>query len=188
MKKKLLMAAGILICLIVGTLGTLTYFTAEDKAHNVITSGAIDIELHEWTLDSNGEKIPYEDVDGIMPDDVVSKIVEIENIGSNPAWVRIAVDKAITFAEEHSSETPDLNLIILDIDTENWILNDGFYHYKYILEPGEVTTPLFETVTFDASMGNKYMKSTIKIDVTAYATQSANNGTTVLEAAGWPAP
>ena len=44
MKKKLLAVAMVLCCLAIVTGGSLAYFTAEKKAHNVITTGSIDIE------------------------------------------------------------------------------------------------------------------------------------------------
>ena len=45
-----------------------------------------------------------------------------------------------------------------------------------------------EKVIFDTDMGNEFKSSTVTIDVQAQATQVANNGATVLEAAGWPNP
>ena len=42
-------------------------------------------------------------------------------------------------------------------------------------------------MTFARSMGNLYQGSTATVSVLAQATQSANNGVSALEAAGWPA-
>ena len=49
MKKKILLAAAVMICLAVGASGTLAYFTSENTAHNVITSGGVNIEVVEKT-------------------------------------------------------------------------------------------------------------------------------------------
>jgi len=46
---------------------------------------------------------------------------------------------------------------------------------------------LFTKVIFSATMSNMYQNSKAVIDVTAQATQVANNGTCALDAAGWPA-
>ena len=47
MKRKLLILSVLAICLSTLAAGTLAYFTAEDKAHNVITTGGIDITVQE---------------------------------------------------------------------------------------------------------------------------------------------
>jgi hypothetical protein len=49
------------------------------------------------------------------------------------------------------------------------------------------TEPLFTTVSFSIEMGNIYQNSRSTVEINAQATQVANNGTTVFEAAGWPA-
>ncbi len=186
MKKKLTIIAGLLICLTFGTLGTLTYFTASEKADNVITTGEIKIALNEWTEDCAGNKVPFENVDGVTPGEAISKIVEIENTGSNPAWVRVSVNKDIELTD--GSTTSIDTLISLDINTTDWTEKDGYYYYNSLLNAGETTEPLFTTVTFNDDMGNTYQNSNITIDIAAYATQSDNNGANVFEAAGWPEP
>ena len=189
MKRKLLAVAMVLCCLAIVTGGSLAYFTAEDKAHNVITTGNIDIELQELTdqVDEEGNPIPFEDLEGVMPGSSASKIVQVKNTGSQPAWVRVSVDKTVQLAESVEGEG-DPALITMDFNQEEWTEKDGFYYYNHVLAPGETTQPLFTAVTFDSAMDNLYQGSEISVDVCAYATQSANNGETVLEAQGWPAP
>lgn len=187
MKRKLFVIAVIALCLSLMAAGTLAYFTAEDTAHNVITSGGIDIELKEWADKDKTEPFPAHGVSGVMPGAEVTKIVEVENTGSGEAWVRVKVTKDITLARGVDAEV-DLGLLQLDFDEEYWTAKDGYYYYKEALKPGETTKPLFAAVTFDAAMGNEYQNSTATVDVSAYAVQTANNGETVLEAKGWPAP
>ena len=55
-----------------------------------------------------------------------------------------------------------------------------------MLTPGNTTEYLFSSVKFSESMDNMYQYSKAIIEVTAQATQVANNGDSVLEAAGWP--
>jgi len=174
-----------MISLILGA-GTLAYFTDEDRADNVITSGSIDIELHEWTgaVDSEGNKVHVQDVTGVMPGTEVPKIVEIENVGENEAYVRIALKKEVVLMHDG---TPNADLVKLDLNSTDWSYQDGFYYYNQALEPGKTTVPLFTTVAFDPSMDNIYQNSVTKIDVKAYATQVKNNGTSALDANGWPA-
>lgn len=187
MKKKITVIALIVAMVAVLALGTSAYFTADGTATNVITAGSVKIKLHETTVREEGaEPVPFEDVSGVMPGSVVSKIVTVENTGSGTAWVRISVTKAIELAQGLEGET-DLDLVGLDIDTEHWTEREGYYYYNAPLAAGETTEPLFTAVTFARSMGNLYQGSTATVSVLAQATQSANNGASALEAAGWPA-
>ena len=115
----------------------------------------------------------------------VSKIVQVKNVGGQAAWIRVSADKAIQLAGGVEGEV-DLSLISYDLNTEFWAEKDGFYYYNTILQPNEVTEPLFTKVIFSATMSNMYQNSKAVIDVTAQATQVANNGTCALDAAGWP--
>ena len=120
-----------------------------------------------------------------MPDTEISKIVLVKNIGGQAAWIRVSLDKAINLAEGVNGEV-DLSLISYDLNTDFWTEKDGFYYYNATLQPNEVTEPLFTKVIFSATMSNMYQNSKAVIDVTAQATQVANNGTCALDAAGWP--
>ena len=186
MKKKLIVIAVIVACIALVSLGTSAYFTTESTARNVITTGNIDIELHEVTdqVDENGEPLPFEDVEGVMPGTSVSKIVTIENTGANEAWVRIKADKVITLSEEGEA---DLDLISMDFNTEKWTEKDGYYYYNEKLAPGAETEPLFTQVTFAEEMHNLYQGCTATVTVKAQGTQVANNGASAIEALGWSA-
>ena len=61
MKKKIFAVMMVLICLAIAATGTLAYFTSEETAHNIITTGAVDIDLEEWQdLDGDGQNYtPY---------------------------------------------------------------------------------------------------------------------------------
>lgn len=183
MKKKVLFIAAVVICLSLAVGSTLAYYTAENTAHNVITTGNVDIALQEWA--DQEKTTPFTDLEDIMPGDNATKIVEVKNTGSGDAYVCVKVDKAIALAEGIQGEVnPDD--ITIDFNTTDWTLKDGYYYYNTALAAGEVTEPLFTTVGFAASMGNVYQECTITIDVTAYAVQAANNGTDPLTASGWP--
>lgn len=186
MKRKLLAVAVTVICLSMMAYGTLAYFRAEDTAHNVITSGEIDIELQEWADAEKTTPFPEDEVSGVMPGTEVTKIVEVKNTGANDAYIRVKVEKEFVLSEGVEGET-DSGLMKIDFDETYWMLGeDGYYYYKTALEPGAVTEPLFASVNFDTAMGNIYQNSTAKVDVTAYAVQVANNGDSVMDAKGWP--
>ena len=184
MKKRIFALAVVLICLSIAAYGTSAYFTHEQTATNVVTSGSIKVELQEWSDTGNG-LVPFEDADGVMPGMDISKIVQVKNVGGQAAWIRVSADKTIQLADGVEGEV-DLSLVSYDLNTEFWNEKDGFYYYNTILQPNEVTEPLFTKVVFSATMSNMYQNSKAVIDVTAQATQVANNGTCALDAAGWP--
>ncbi len=181
MKRKVLILSVLAILIAILAANTLAYFTADTKAHNVITSGGVSIELKEWANDDRTEK--FEDKTGVMPGAEITKIVEIENTGTGPVWVRVQVVLDV-FDKEKKSLDP--KYVTLDFNETDWTYFDGYYHYNYPLDPGETTEPLFTTVTFDPKMGNEYQNSTAYVEVKAVAVQTANNGTDVFSAAGWP--
>ena len=190
MKKKFLYIAAIIICLAIITGNTLAYFTASDIARNVITSGGVQIELVEQQL-VNGILQPYPNQPiKIMPATTVSKIVSIEN-KDQTAWIRI--NYTITAWNENGDKmdatAAELEaFVVVKPDTVNWIWKDGWWYYSEPVRVGETTKPLFEEVEFSGlNMGNQYQGCTVRIDVSAQAVQQANNGSTVMEAAGWPA-
>lgn len=186
MKKKCLLCAFIAICLSIVAYGTTAYFSYEDTATNVITAGDIKIDLQEWSIPNEGEEpIPFKDVIDVQPGMDISKIVQIKNIGSQDAWVRISLDKSIIFADGVDGDA-DLSLITYDLNTEYWIEQNGYYYYNTILKSGETTKPLFTKVSFSPDMSNLYQHSKAVINVNAQATQVIHNGETVLEANGWP--
>ena len=185
MKKKLLMLSVVAVCVAILAAGSLAYFTSQDTAHNVITTGGVEIRLNEWANADRTE--PFKDLEGMMPGVSVTKIAEVENTGTADAWVRVLVEKKIA-AKEQTEVAPADNLVTLDLNEKFWTKGgDGYLYYKNTLKPGETTEPIFTTVTFDAAMGNEYQGATATVDVLAQAVQTAHNGTTVMDAQGWPA-
>lgn len=182
MKRKLLILSVLAICIATLAVGTLAYFTAEGRAHNVITTGGVEITVQEWADEEKTK--PFEDVTGIMPGMTVTKIAEIKNTGASDAWVRVKVEKNIKLQGEG---TPDTALVELNLNLTDWTLGeDGYLYYNKALKPGEVTEPIFTAVTFNVTMGNEYQNATATVDVAAQAVQTANNGDTVMDAKGWP--
>lgn len=190
MKRKMFAIAVALICLSILATSTLAYFTDVETARNVITSGGIDIEVMEQQL-VNGTLQPYpSDPIPVMPATTVSKIVSVQNV-EQPAWVRMSYTVTFYDADEQVMEIPAEELakvILIDTDSENWTMKDGWWYYNAAVKTGETTEPLFETVRFSGpDMDNKYQNTTVVIDVTAQAVQTANNGTSALDAQGWSA-
>lgn len=181
MKRKFLILSVLAILVAILAANTLAYFTADTKAHNVITSGGVDIVLNEWANEDRTE--PFEDRTGVMPGTKVTKIVEISNTGTAPVWVRAQVQLDVCGADE---EPLPPEYVSLDFNETDWTYLDGYYYYNRALAPGETTVPLFTTVTFAPEMGNEYQNSTAYVEVEVGAVQADNNGTDVFSAAGWP--
>ena len=188
MKRKLLLLSVMVICIAIAAVGTLAYFTTDAIAHNVITTGGVDIELHEY---ADAEKNPFTDKTGVMPGMTVTKIAEVENTGASAAWVRVKLKPAIELADDAvlpDGFTVNTGLVKPDVNTDDWTEGeDGYFYYKEALKPGETTAPVLNSVTFDVAMGNEYQGATATVDIVAQAVQVANNGKTVMDAQGWPA-
>ena len=182
MKRKILILSVLAICIATLAAGTLAYFTSEGKAHNVITTGGVEIAVQEWA--DKDKQTPFEDLEGIMPGMTVTKIAEIKNTGASDAWIRVLITKNIQLAGDG---TPNTDLLELNLNLTDWTLGeDGYLYYNKALKPGEVTKPIFTAVTFKPDMGNEYQNATATVDVSAQAVQTANNGDTVMAAKGWP--
>ena len=189
MKRKLLIVSVVAICIVILAAGSLAYFTAEGKAHNVITTGGVEIALEEWA--DEDMTIPYsKESVGVMPGTKVTKIVQVKNTGASDAWVRVKVEKNIRLGTEIPGlDNPQEELVALEINTLDWELDtDGFYRYKSVLKPGETTNPILRSVEFKSAMDNVYQNARISVDISAQAVQTANNGPTVKDAQGWPKP
>lgn len=184
-KKKGLLALTLLavVCLSLLAGGTYAYFTAEETAHNVITMGTLNMELVEET--TGGVPWPDTGMTGLMPGMTVDKVAYVRNSGSVPFYARMKVEKTVTL-EDGTAVDADLAQIVLDINTEAWTEQDGWYYLNTALAAGQDSTPLFTTVSLAPEMGNEYQKSNIIINVVAQAVQSGNNGASALAAQGWP--
>lgn len=180
-RNRLLLIALAAILLTVLTQPSLAFYTVIGKATNVVTSGNIELQIHEKTAD--GSDFPQEGV-FVIPGDIVSKQVSIENVCSHAFYLRVKLVSSTT-----NEALPPEECLKMDIDTENWTLVDGFYYYNQILQPGETTPNLFTQVEIVGSkVDQTHAGSTLSITVNAYAVQSENNpADDPWDAAGWPA-
>lgn len=179
MKRKISGICIVAVLLAIMSAGTFAYYTAEDSARSVITSGSLEMTIIETTAD--GKAFPKEGV-FVMPGDTVSKIVTVENSGQQPFYIRAQLVKAV----EDSPLSAEMCLKP-NIDGEHWLSKDGYYYYHTALAPGETTLPLFTQVEIDGkSVNNSHLGKTLLLEINAQAVQSEHNGSSVLEAVGWP--
>lgn len=180
-KARLLLIALAAILLTVLTQPTLAYYTTIGKATNVVTSGDIQLMIHEKTAD--GSDFPTEGV-YIIPGDIVSKQVSVENVCSHPFYLRVKLVSSTNNAELSAEEC-----LKMDINTDDWTFVDGFYYFNRILQPGETTPLLFSQVEIVGSkVDQTHVGSALSLTVNAYAVQSENNPAEYpWDASGWPA-
>jgi len=191
MKKKILTVAAIAICLAVLASGTLAYFTHEDQVHNVITSDVVDIAIEEWQDEVGGTPYPDERIE-VMPGTTVSKIVTVKN-NEAKSWIRARFEIVFTDANgDRMNLSPETlaSIVTVAVNGEHWQQKTGemnWWYYSDSVATGVATEPLFTEVVFDGpNMTNEYQNCTVEINVYAQAVQTANNGTSALDAAGWP--
>ena len=181
-KLKFLTIAFIAIVLTFNTQGTLAYYSTVGKATNVVTSGNIQFIIHEKT--DQGTEFPEQGV-YIVPGDIVSKEVSIENDCEHPFYLRVKVVYGVDSQELTADECFKLN-----INEEYWQLEDGWYYYKGVVNPGETTPNVFSHVEIVGSkVDNNYLGKTLTLSIVAHAVQSENNpvnGTDTFTASGWP--
>ncbi len=180
-RSRLLLIAVAAILLTVLTQPSLAYYTAVGTATNVVTSGSIQLQIHEKPAD--GSAFPEQGV-YIIPGDIVSKQVSVENICDHPFYLRV---KLVRGADNQALSAEDC--LKMDIDTANWTYLDGYYYFNRILQPGEDTPALFTQVEIVGSkVDQSHIGSMLSLTVRAYAVQSENNPAEhPWDAAGWPA-
>ncbi len=161
---------------------TLAYYSTIGNATNVVTSGNIQFIIHEMT--DQGKEFPKEGV-YIVPGDIVSKQVSIENDCEHPFYLRVKIVYGVD-SQELSAE----DCFKLNINEAYWTLYDGWYYYTDVVAPGETTPNVFSHVEIVGSkVDNSYIGKTLTLTVNAQAVQSENNPITdgnVYTASGWP--
>ena len=191
-KSRIALIALAIGCIAMLGAGTAAYFTVQDTAVNVITTGILDMTLVEKTTDNAEPGTELEDLPefvskengafNVMPGQTVSKIPYVDNSGTADFYTRIRLTSTITV------DGKELPTDVLELDiADSWTLaEDGWYYYTKAVTPSEHTEPLFTGVTFVDEMGNEYQNAEVTIEVEAQAVQSKNNGTSWDTAAGWP--
>ena len=187
-KKQKLLLIGIATLIMVMIGSTSAFFVTSSRAHNVITTSGVSIELIENTNQSgvDGRPIPFTNIDDAHPGDTYSKIPQVINTDDGDAWIRIAVKKV---AEKSDGTMVDIadNLMLTNYNTRNWLDgNDGYYYYYRALKAGETTEPLFTNVKLADNLNSEIKASKYHLSLQAEAVQTANNGNSVYEAEGWP--
>lgn len=173
--------AAILISLL--TQGSFAYYTTFGTATNVVTSGNIRLVIHETT--DQGTPFPEEGV-YVIPGDIVSKVVTVENDCDHPFYLRVKVVYGSTNQALIADECLKLN-----INSQHWTYKDGWFYYNGIVDPHEFS-PWFlsEVEIVGSQLDQTHVGSVLNLTVVAQAVQSENNPVEngdASQAFGWPA-
>lgn len=181
-KIKMAVISMVAILLTLITQGTLAYYSTVGKATNVVTSGNLRLIIHETT--DSGEEFPENGV-YIVPGDIVSKEVTVENDCEHPFYLRVKIIDGINSLALSSDDCFKLN-----INEKFWQFHDGWYYYKDVVEPKETTPYVFSQVEIvGKNVDNRYIGKVLTLTVVAQAVQSENNPITAgntFTAIGWP--
>lgn len=178
-KRNMMLATALLLVVLLIGGGTFAWFTASTLPKtNKFQAGTLKITL----VDRFCEELAK----NVNPGDCYYKEIYVKNEGTKRAVVRIKKDMAF--------DNPVLSLapISSSIDS-NWFEKNGYYIYKWVLDPGESTAGLFkyDKICFSGPlMGNEYQGQRFNIKVKAEAIQATHqapweNGWGVLVYNDW---
>lgn len=184
MKKIKLQLAAISVAAIIVTFfsqETLAYYSTVGTATNVVTSGKIQLIIHETTGD--GEPFPKDGI-YVLPGQLISKRVTVENDCNHPFYLRVKLINSVDSKELSAEECFDIKL-----NDSAWTRrDDGYIYYNSVLNPNEISKPVFTEVRIVGDkVDNDYLGKTLSLTVNAYAVQEKNNPAhNPWDAVGWP--
>ena len=201
MKKKMLVTTMVTLLIAIALIGTtLAYFTDTKQATNTFTVGNVKIELTEPNWVASGSV----DAPAVYPGEPLKKDPTVENVGANPAFIRVKVTGLDSLA-------PDAGLITLRTDYvdgklgDGWVYLNGYYYYtKPLVVKGTEsdtwnvglvykTDALFDQIVIPTDLKNGDTETEYNVVVTAYAVQAQGarpswtdvKAMTVAEIAAW---
>ena len=132
-----------------------------------VNTGAINIELKEYTL-KDGQELIYTDSETtVLPGQIISLIPRITNLGDS-SYVRAK----LTYTSEQNSliQISDDNV---DGINEDWVKKGEYWYYKNIVNSGE-NIDIFKTLRIPIDVPNEFQGKAIQLNITAEAIQSNN--------------
>ena len=192
MKKKRNLYIIAFLCFITLVGVTIAYLQSTDTFENIFKAGTYRVVTHE----------EFTSPDNWKPGDITPKTITTKNEGTIPVRVRVKLDESWTSSFNDNLPLQFKLLInhvyyfravsIIDLDNENdWIYKGGYYYYLHELLPGEETTSLIKSVTFnpeyngnvtcnynsttnsnECSSSDEYMGGTYTLNITTETLQS----------------
>ena len=207
-KKKVLVTALALSIIAILSVGTLAWFSDEDKVTNkfyIADSNDTDpddiFSVDVWEKGQVGDGIKYED---ILPGDVLEKLVYVKNTGHYEQYIRVLVTLtdarewgAIFGVDVTKGEQLPLEKLVKEFKSSMWTNQNMIYnseqntltyvlYYDGVLHSNE-TIQVFESVKIPETLTQEQASSFgggFEIDVKAQAVQVQNTGANAYAAFG----
>ena len=140
-KKTIVAIIAVLLVAVVGV--TFAYFQSTGTFENIFQTGVYRLVTREV----------FESPDNWTPGQEVPKTITTTNEGTFPAAVRISYTEQWLDGETDITSSVDEGSAIINFDnTSDWIEEDGYYYYKYILNPEETTSSFIKSVTLNEEL------------------------------------
>jgi hypothetical protein len=177
MKKKITISnrskiAVLLLALFLMTTGATGIYAASNHAVNNVDTGVVNIEISEYTLNPDGEEVPWVDNVSVLPGMTVSKIPYFTSTGID-CYIRakVEINGIVEGATPITDE--DINGI-----SDDWIKIGEYYYYPNILKTNE-SVDFFHGFKIPHDWNDDVNPSNIgdwgfSVDVTVDAVQAEN--------------
>ena len=162
----------IIIIVLVLSIGvTIAYLQSTDTFENIFNAGTYSVITHE----------EFNSPDNWAPGDTTSKTITTTNQGTIPVRVRVKLTESWT--SKNNSDLPLLNngerMAIINLaNTDDWIKDGDYYYYVGELNPGESTSSLIQSVTFNPEYQGDVTCTTVNNVKTCESSSSGYSGGT----------
>lgn len=151
--------------------GIFAYMTDSLTIHNRMQYDTVEIALDAMMKDDDGESIPFEMPENIVPEQNISLIPQITNKGTR-CYIRIRPQFVLS-DEEGNIMVYDVQENLEGIDDDEWIYaKDGYYYHKDPVEEEETVT-FFNTLVVP-NWDNSAADKDYTLTLTAEAVQERN--------------
>ena len=148
-QKRTLALAAMALLALACLCGTLAFTVDMVPANNVLSFGSVKVRVCEYTLNEQGEEIPFEPNEhGDYPDTKaggsdISRIVRVENVGTQPEYVRARLHMTSVAPDGSSADASGSVAFHVNAgEGSPWIDGgDGWYYYRGLAGRGGTLDP-----------------------------------------------
>lgn len=169
--KRIILAAAVLLVSLVGIMG-LRFVYAALTDYDQKTN---DFQIANLRGDITEKFTPPTKDKPIQPGDVYPKEVKVTNTSNAPFFVRVLVIPEVKSKDGTLLPSEIGKDIMVDLD-KNWVLGeDGFYYYLKKVSEKEETTPVFKTVKLVNTYEEDYEQADMQIALKSETVTSAGD-------------